>query len=74
MIDFDTFQKMSKNVEVLGKLMVDNAFKKLPKVQLMAQSGHTGAEDAFRKKSISKFLCQRRNKFEMIFIISNLRK
>ena len=40
MIDFDTFQKMSKNVEVLGKLMVDNGFKKLPKVQLMAQSGH----------------------------------
>ena len=33
MIDFDTFTKMPKNVEDLGKLIVAKGFKKLPKVQ-----------------------------------------
>ena len=33
MIDFDTLQKLPKNVEVLGKLIVTDGFKKLPKVQ-----------------------------------------
>ena len=31
-----------KNVGDLGKLIVAKAFKKLPKVQKIAQSGHTG--------------------------------
>ena len=35
-------QKMPKNVRDMGKLIVAKAFEKLPKVQLIAQSGHTG--------------------------------
>ena len=33
---------MSKNAEDLGILNVAKGFKKFPKVQLIAQSGHTG--------------------------------
>ena len=33
MIDFDTLQKMPKNVGDLGKLIVAIGFKNLPKVQ-----------------------------------------
>ena len=36
-------QKLPKNVGDLGKLIVAKGFKKLPKVQKIAQSGHTGA-------------------------------
>ena len=35
-------QKLPKNVEDLGKLIVAKGFKKLPKVQKIANSGHTG--------------------------------
>ena len=35
-------QKLPKNVGDLGKLIVDKGFKNLPKVQKIAQSGHTG--------------------------------
>ena len=41
MIDFDTFTKLLKNVGDLGKLIVAKGFKNLPKVQQIAQSGHT---------------------------------
>ena len=34
-------QKLPKNVEDLGKLIVAKDFKKLPKVQKIAKSGHT---------------------------------
>ena len=34
-------QKLTKNGEDWGKLIVAKAFKKLPKVQHIAQSGHT---------------------------------
>ena len=34
-------QKLPKNVEDLGKLIVAKGLKKLPKVQKIAQSGHT---------------------------------
>ena len=37
-------QKLPKNVGDLGKLIVAKGFKKLPKVQKIAQSGHTSAE------------------------------
>ena len=33
---------MPKNMEDLGKLIVAKGFKKLPKVQKIAKSGHTG--------------------------------
>ena len=35
---------MLKNGEDLGKLIVAKGFKKLPKVQNIAQSGHTGGD------------------------------
>ena len=35
-------QKLTKNGEDWGKLIVAKCFKKLPKVQNIAQSGHTG--------------------------------
>jgi len=34
-------QKLPKNVKDLGKLVVAKGFKKLHKVQKIAQSGHT---------------------------------
>ena len=34
--------KLPKNVRDLGKLFVAKEFKKLPKVQKIARSGHTG--------------------------------
>ena len=37
-------QKLSKNVEDLGKLIVAKGLKKLPKVQKIAKSGHTGGD------------------------------
>ena len=39
-------QKMTKNGEDWGKLIVTKGFKKLPKVQNIAQSGHTVLEEA----------------------------
>ena len=35
-------QKLPKNVRDLGKLILAKSFEKLPKVQLITQSGHTG--------------------------------
>ena len=37
-----TLQKLLKNVGDSGKLIVAKGFKKLPKVQKIANSGHTG--------------------------------
>ena len=34
-------EKLPNNVEDLGKLIVAKGFKKLPKVQYIAKSGHT---------------------------------
>ena len=36
-------QKLTKNVDDLDKIIVAASFEKLPKVQLIAQSGHTGS-------------------------------
>ena len=36
--------KLPKNGEDWGKLIVAKGFKKMPKVQNIAQSGHTGCE------------------------------
>ena len=35
-------QKLSKNVQDLGKLILAKGFEKFPKVQLITHSGHTG--------------------------------
>ena len=47
MINFDTFTKLPKNVRDLGKLIVAKGFKNLPKVEKIAQSGHTEGESPF---------------------------
>ena len=39
---FTPLQKLPKNVWELGKLIVATGFECLPKVQKIAQSGHTG--------------------------------
>ena len=41
-------QKLPKNVEDLGKLIVAKGFKKLPKVQKIANSGHTDTRPLLR--------------------------
>ena len=46
-------QKLTKNVEDLGKLIVANGLKMLPKVQKIAQSGHTGGDGRNRLKANS---------------------
>ena len=38
-------QKLPKNVGDLGKLIVDKGYEKLPKVQKIAQSGHTAVSN-----------------------------
>ena len=38
---FDTFTKIADNVANLGKIIVATSFEWLPKVQKIAQSGHT---------------------------------
>ena len=51
-------QKLPKNVGDLGKL-VDKGFEKLPKVQQIAQSGHTACEPPCRlttQKNVLKIL------------------
>ena len=42
--------KLSKNGEDWGKLIVAKGFKKLPKIQNIAQSGHTGCSQVFFAK------------------------
>ena len=40
-------QKLPKNVGDLGKLIVAKGFKKLPKEQKIANSGHTAREGSY---------------------------
>ena len=40
-------QKLPKNVEDLGKLIVAKGFKKLPKVKKIANSGHIGGRPLY---------------------------
>ena len=44
---------MPKNVRNLGKLIVAKGFKKLPKVQKIAQSGHTDSQSPFDSVSFT---------------------
>ena len=45
-------QKLTKNGEDWGKLIVAKGFKKLPKVQKIAQSGHTGGVVASKTRNL----------------------
>ena len=56
-------QKLPKNVGDLGKLIVAKGFKRLPKVQKIAQSGHTAGQH--RPKDINRRY-ERKNKQKMI--------
>ena len=56
MIDFNTLPKLPKNVGDLGKLIVAKGFEKLPKVQKIAQSGHTVAPVDCFHRALFKFL------------------
>ena len=49
LLENDRFWHLYKNVRDLGKLIVAKDFKKLPKVQKIAQSGHTE-----RKKGVGR--------------------
>ena len=40
-------QKLPQNIKDWGKLIVAKGFKKLPKVQNIAQSGHTAAQQTY---------------------------
>ena len=48
-------QKLPSNVGDLGKLIVAKGFKKLPKVQKIANSGHTGCVAPQRWKN--SYIC-----------------
>ena len=41
---FTPLQNLPKNVGYLGQLIVAKGFKKLPKVQKIAKSGHTATD------------------------------
>ena len=45
-------QKLPKNVEDSGKLIVAEGLKKLPKVQKIAQSGHTACSHGFKSSTV----------------------
>ena len=47
-------QKLPKNVGDLGKFIVAKGFKKLPKVQKIANSGHTGSDTM---QANDRFVC-----------------
>ena len=42
-----SLEKLPKNGGDLGKLIVAKGFKKLPKVQKIARSGHTGCKGKY---------------------------
>ena len=48
-------QKLPNNVRDLGKIIVVTGFEWLPKVQKIAQSGHTGVYVLSKCKSDSSF-------------------
>ena len=54
-------QKLPKNWGDWGKLIVANGFKKLPKVQLIAKSGHTEQDLklSFEILDFRNFYCRR---------------
>ena len=43
-------QKLPKNGQNWGKLIVAKGFKKLPKVRKIAESGHTDSNTAFTQR------------------------
>ena len=55
---FTTLQILPNNVRDLAKLIVAKVFKKLSKVQKIAQSGHTAHESSITIKKLDHlFLC-----------------
>ena len=64
-----TLQKLPKNVSNLGKIIVATGFEKLTKVQLIAQSGHTGHQPASQR---AIFIFQQRRRWWMELRLSSL--
>ena len=58
-------QKLPKNEGDLGKLIVAKGFEKLPKVELIAQSGHTGryVKDTWHQWPILQTLDNNKSRF-----------
>ena len=48
-------QKLPKNVEDLGKSIVAEGFKKIPKVQKITRSGHSGYNVGFPSLKLGHF-------------------
>ena len=48
-------QKLPKNVVDLGELIVVKGFEKLPKVQLIAQSGHTDSRALSHTENFQRY-------------------
>ena len=48
-------QKLPNNVGNLGKLIVVTGFEKLPKVQLIAQSGHTDSRALSHTENFQRY-------------------
>ena len=64
-------QKLPKNVGDLGKLIVAKGFEKLPKVQYIAQSGHTDNEKTFITLHLPSYLHKFKLKLcQIVFITS----
>ena len=52
-------QKLPKNVGDFGKLIVATGFEKLPKVQKIAQSGHTNCKwRRWNEKTMERVSCK----------------
>ena len=49
-------QKLPKNVGDLGKLIVAKGFEKFPKVQWIAQSGHTDHNALFQRGVVTTII------------------
>ena len=50
-VNLTPLQKLPKNVGDLGKIIDAKGFKKVPKVQKIAQSGHTGLHINWKTKN-----------------------
>ena len=58
-------QKLPMNVGYLGKLIVAKGFKKLPKVQQIAQSGHTAHFTPFQDGKLDPYgFCEGHSNFK----------
>ena len=65
-----TLQNLPRNVGDLGKLIAAKGFKKLPKVQKIAKSGHTACDQKYPAQKIPK----RQQFFNKIFFVQFVKR